>query len=240
MSELPIIPFIYNYCDRWCERCAFTDRCDIAQEEKLLTDEQKDMTNPAFWKNITDNFQKTIDLIIQNTAQITFDEQPEEEEEEQFPQVTDPEEKAKIEVQIEGLTNLTRVYLAQVKHWYQSNDLLLTIEKEQNPVLTEALRVIEWYKSVIASKMHRATSHFFDPLSIQTDPIQNDRNGCAKLVLIFVENSLNAWESVRTIFPKMTDDLIDIFLILTHIRRDIQTLFPDAQKFKRPGFDDLE
>ena len=18
---------IYNYCDRWCERCAFTDRC---------------------------------------------------------------------------------------------------------------------------------------------------------------------------------------------------------------------
>lgn len=28
MAENPdFIPGIYNYCDRWCERCAFTSRC---------------------------------------------------------------------------------------------------------------------------------------------------------------------------------------------------------------------
>jgi len=32
------IPGIYNYCDRWCERCAFTSRCmnyAMGEEEKL-------------------------------------------------------------------------------------------------------------------------------------------------------------------------------------------------------------
>jgi len=26
-SNPRLIPGIYNYCDRWCERCGFTDRC---------------------------------------------------------------------------------------------------------------------------------------------------------------------------------------------------------------------
>ena len=31
-----LIPGIYNYCDRWCERCAFTQRC--AKELNELVD----------------------------------------------------------------------------------------------------------------------------------------------------------------------------------------------------------
>ena len=27
MSKMKYIPGIYNYCDYWCERCAFTKRC---------------------------------------------------------------------------------------------------------------------------------------------------------------------------------------------------------------------
>ncbi len=27
---------IYNYCDRWCERCLYTDRCRIFVMEKTL------------------------------------------------------------------------------------------------------------------------------------------------------------------------------------------------------------
>ena len=26
-SDPRLIPGIYNYCDRWCQRCPFTDRC---------------------------------------------------------------------------------------------------------------------------------------------------------------------------------------------------------------------
>ena len=37
MAENPhLIPGIYNYCDRWCERCTFTSRCltFLTEEEK--------------------------------------------------------------------------------------------------------------------------------------------------------------------------------------------------------------
>ena len=30
------IPGIYNYCDRWCERCSFTDKCS----NYAISDEQ--------------------------------------------------------------------------------------------------------------------------------------------------------------------------------------------------------
>ncbi len=33
------IPGIYNYCDRWCERCPFTDRCmNYAMEKRRWGD----------------------------------------------------------------------------------------------------------------------------------------------------------------------------------------------------------
>ena len=27
LKDERLIPGIYNYCDRWCERCSFTSRC---------------------------------------------------------------------------------------------------------------------------------------------------------------------------------------------------------------------
>ncbi|NJN33407.1 MAG: hypothetical protein HC817_03285 [Saprospiraceae bacterium] len=241
MDKTAVIPFIYQYCDRWCERCAFTDRCDVALEEKRLTNGQKDLSSAAYLVHVVNDFQNIMDLIIQNTPQMSLEDADEKQSAQTVPsKLINSEEKAKIEAQIEQLTHFIRVYSAQVKHWIQVNDALLTRDKAQNLALADALSVIEWYSFSMTSKVHRVTSLFFDPLSIPTDPIQNDRNGTAKLALVFVEKSLGAWESVRTIFPEMTDGLIDIFLTLTHIKRDVQMLFPDAHKFKRPGFDDLE
>ncbi|KAA3623526.1 MAG: hypothetical protein DWQ02_24375 [Bacteroidetes bacterium] len=34
MKEFNLISGIYNYCDRWCKRCAFTERWAVFQEEK--------------------------------------------------------------------------------------------------------------------------------------------------------------------------------------------------------------
>jgi len=38
-SELPperMIPGIYNYCDRWCERCAFSRRCRVFRDVRVM------------------------------------------------------------------------------------------------------------------------------------------------------------------------------------------------------------
>ena len=34
------IPGIYNYCDRWCERCKFTSQCLLFTNESKITTHQ--------------------------------------------------------------------------------------------------------------------------------------------------------------------------------------------------------
>ena len=37
-SNPDLISGIYNYCDRWCERCPLTSRCLVYATEKALKD----------------------------------------------------------------------------------------------------------------------------------------------------------------------------------------------------------
>src|SRR4051812_22950178 len=49
------IPGIYNYCDRWCERCAFTHRCRVystQQEFEEQISEDRTEHNQAFWDQL--------------------------------------------------------------------------------------------------------------------------------------------------------------------------------------------
>src|SRR2546423_12378923 len=53
------IPGIYNYCDRWCERCPFSNRCLNFAMEKEKDDgdpEARDLTNKKFWKKLETRF----------------------------------------------------------------------------------------------------------------------------------------------------------------------------------------
>ena len=53
LAENPdFISGIYNYCDRWCERCPFTARCmNFALErEEYPDDTSRDMANAEFWE----------------------------------------------------------------------------------------------------------------------------------------------------------------------------------------------
>jgi len=59
------IPGIYNYCDRWCERCAFTSRCLNFEmsEEKFGDLESADITNEAFWKKLGETLHETLNML---------------------------------------------------------------------------------------------------------------------------------------------------------------------------------
>ena len=59
------IPGIYNYCDRWCERCPFTSRClnFKMSEEKFGDQENLDVNNTAFWEKLAETLHETLDLL---------------------------------------------------------------------------------------------------------------------------------------------------------------------------------
>jgi len=66
---------IYNYCDRWCERCPFTSRCLNFEmsEEKFGDLENADITNEVFWQRLSETFQETLGMLKEMAAEKGID-----------------------------------------------------------------------------------------------------------------------------------------------------------------------
>jgi len=64
-SDERFIPGIYNYCDRWCERCPQTSRClnFSISEEEFSDPETRDIRNQAFWKKLSEILEETFELL---------------------------------------------------------------------------------------------------------------------------------------------------------------------------------
>src|SRR5215471_1674643 len=66
LAEDPrFITGIYNYCDRWCERCGFTSRCLLFAQEQAdgIDDDARDIDNSAFWDRMTSIFEQTREML---------------------------------------------------------------------------------------------------------------------------------------------------------------------------------
>src|SRR5262245_8708522 len=72
-----LISGIYNYCDRWCERCAFTSRCFLYATEQADPDldnpEVRDINNEKFWRKLESIFRDTAELIAEWAAENNVD-----------------------------------------------------------------------------------------------------------------------------------------------------------------------
>ena len=64
---------IYNYCDRWCERCTFTSRCRNYESTSKLSPEQLDISNKAFWDNISSNMNDALKVLYTTAMKQGFD-----------------------------------------------------------------------------------------------------------------------------------------------------------------------
>ena len=55
---------IYNYCDRWCERCVFTSRCMnyALSEQEHDNPEARDIHNQVFWDKLRGILSATLDM----------------------------------------------------------------------------------------------------------------------------------------------------------------------------------
>src|ERR1700754_1565819 len=62
------IPGIHNYCDRWCERCYFTSRCAVYEDDKNPFPKGQEAGNKAFWDALAKNFAKAKHLLEQAAA----------------------------------------------------------------------------------------------------------------------------------------------------------------------------
>lgn len=246
---------IYNYCDRWCERCTFTSRCRNYESTSKLTPEQLDINNQAFWQNISSNFQNAITLLYKMAKErgidlnnISAEETKEYEERQSF---------IKKAAQSHILTKLCKQYEKVARPFFEteiSNELVdktrelvshleIGIKTEEDVVYTMAnLRdceeIIQWYMFFIDAKLQRALHGKMEGESWeQENGYQKDSNGSAKIAIIAIERSMVAWTRMYELMPTSEDTALSALSLLSQLKQKAVEEFPDAMQFKRPGFD---
>jgi hypothetical protein len=247
------IPGIYNYCDRWCERCSFTSCCMnfAIADEQFADKETRDITNKLFWEKLSETFQMTLDLLKEAAEEGGIDlDSIDIEGDEQF-EIND-DEKAVAHL----ISHMSNVYANIVDDWFNSNQYYLeNKEHEQNinsalklikPKPTEesvplgdTLEVIRWYQYQIHVKLLRAIKGKKMEDSMTFNDFPRDSDGSAKVALIGIDRSISAWGEMIKHFEDQEDKIMNIIAHLSSLRERTEIEFPEARAFVRPGFDEI-
>lgn len=241
---------IYNYCDRWCERCPFTFRClNYAMGEEEPDDPAShDIQNKNFWKKVEESLVLAMEL-LEDMAQ----EQGIDLNDIDLEEVNREQELSREAAASHELSKSSYHYGEKVDSWFKENqDIFKERQRDLRKELEiglgkkglireaesigDATEVIRWYQHQIYVKLMRAlTKPDFDEYE---DEIQNDSNGSAKVSLIGINRSIGAWAKLYELFPEQSDSILDILLQLDRLKKKVNITFPNARHFKRPGFDD--
>lgn len=123
-----------------------------------------------------------------------------------------------------------------MRTWLESHE---SIDDRLSPRAAEALAVARWDQYLISAKLQRALRGLDEYLhgeSAWDDPIQNDWNGSAKLTLICIARSIEAWQ---TLGEELGDpEAKAVAMQLRGLEQEVKRAFPDAARFIRPGFDE--
>lgn len=231
MSTIDPIEHISAYCDRWCERCAFTSRCSLYAVE-IAT-------------GMCDgDYRAGLELVLgvpcrpgQSKREPIRDlpnEQPTEAEMAETTRESDALDDRLDELPISTLA--WKVMLLG-RRWLDSYGERWCASA---PILGEAMQIASWDCCFITPKLRRALSgrdEFLHGNEFDDDPVQNDWNGSAKVALISIVRSAEAWEVIAGISGD--PEAAQIAQELRSLREEVERVFPDAWRFVRPGFDTL-
>lgn len=228
------IDFISAYCDRWCERCAFTTRCsnyaveaalqmcdgDLAAATELAVGAPPPMSDAEHRRR-----QAFLDEVLSY--------EPTEAELEELRR----EEEARNErIDEEALITATERMHLLARDWLERHR---SAACASGPNVAEAVAVIAWDIGIIHVKVWRALQgrdEYLHGDPFEDDPVQNDWNGSAKVALISIRRSAAAW---RVIAEELNDEEARAIIAELHwLEREALRAFPDAWRFRRPGFDD--
>lgn len=243
---------IHNFCDRWCERCFFTTRCSVYASENVAPGIEKDIKNKAFWERLSKNFEKAKFMLEDAAKKSGVDLK---ELELNMQETEKKEEELRARSLHHPISKLSLEYTDLAKNWLKTQpgmmdklellkeELTLGVESQKNAkdqieTIKDSLAVIEWYSTFIHIKFMRALMGKEDDDQSDPDTYPRDSDGSAKIAIIGVERSMQAWLKVFELLPSQEDHFLKALSMLERIKNLALRDFPEAMKFIRPGFDE--
>ncbi len=238
---------IYNYCDRWCERCTMRNKClSFAMDPDLRTEDspRNDLNNEEFWQGMHESFELAFELLQESAEKWGIDLNA--------PSDSDCEKRERRrerKIERDPLLKNAMAYAEAVDAWMDERKVLFgekakQIEREvemelpgHDPLpeaiaLHEAVEVIRWYQYFLYPKISRAMNGLLD----DDHDMMDDVLGSAKIALIAIERSIGAWQTLGRVLEQ-SDDVLELQIRLTRIKTELEKRIPSAMSFKRPGFD---
>ena len=188
--EGDFIPGIYNYCDAWCDRCMYSDKCRVFASEEIFQREidARDRIKASVEEN--KDFWNEINKIVEETAELIDEEIPLVKEE-SFSVFDDPEfmeeadnamkehEKIRERAKNHELSKMAQQYEQAVAKWFDAREKLFNVQYNEERYgmhisypgitdesvldqLSKAIEVANWYHIQIWVKLQRALTGYFE------------------------------------------------------------------------------
>jgi len=236
-NEENFIRGIFNYCDRWCERCDFTTRCRVFADERSRELEGSIDPMGDALKVVAESLTKAKVLLTERAEEMGIDLEAAMND----PEIDEMMERAKSAVDAEEACQLAWTYSLETRSLL-NNPETWAGDTDDDPLVADTLEVICYYLFSIGVKVkstYRAAlddNGYYEQDQI-TDP-QSYLNGTAKITLIIIERSILGWTYLMN--EQNADLLRPVIKRLERVRDLMDEKFPNARDFIRPGFDELE
>ncbi len=259
------IPGIYNYCDRWCERCKFTSQCLLFTNESKITTHQ--LLNNGELPNLNDIFD--VEDEKGNDDDLSFEDFDDDDDDFEFgdneedddpflndlPEYDDKQYEEEKKQRDEAVKQNILVRLSD-EYFNKAHSLLGIVEEkyklhsivkdnEENKLiltLYENYQVVEWFHMFIFVKIRRALSGKWRYDKEADEEMKEfetyDMNGTAKIALIAVEDSIKALNKLFDSAYEFKNEISALLVIAGKLLNEMEKEFPDCRKFVRPGLDE--
>lgn len=231
---------IYNYCDRWCERCRLSSRCLVYAQEQANGEPQ---TGEQLAQHVSECFQEAMTMLAEEAEKRGFD----------LSAAPDPTDVAREQAtrQLVGqhpVVTLARDYERVARKWLAAHapaavgpapegPAVVEAQKARDAKMTrdEAIEIITRHLYFVRGKLTRALWGE-DGDDMSPNATQSDANGSAKVALAAIDETVGAWLELM-LYEGNGAEIMRLLLALTSLRDATRQAFPRAQAFVRPGFD---
>ena len=213
---------IFNYCDRWCERCPLTSRCRLFADQAEIEFEQGN--GPLTVPKVVRERRKLLEELNEIHARI---------KEAVDPDGALPKGHQPLPFELEsGALGPSPEVLANTAALHKKR---MNARLSANGVVRLAAETIEHFTLFVPIKLMRAFSQAAHGDGVSH---QSDANGCAKAALLGLERMEQAWRTLVDTRHFTEKDIAPFIAEIDRMKRNIARATPNARAFIRPGFDE--
>ena len=213
---------IFNYCDRWCERCPLTNRCRLFADMAEIDFEEGNgpLTEPRMFRERRRLAAQMIEL------------HAEAEELGERAARKPGERLGQLPPDLEPSTGPDPEVVANSDAFRKRAQQL---RLSASPAVRAAFDTIQYFSLFVPMKMMRAFSQVarFGP-----GEQQSDANGSGKAALLGLERMERSWQTLIETHHYSARDAAPFLAEIARMQRNIDRALPCARGFIRPGFDE--